>query len=220
MINVIIYKISQDEIMSIQKLVDDLSVFFQDNTQGIVINEYSEEFLKATYWQRKRQKSYQYNYQKGDFDIVEEEVTNVAKFDIELSDGKLLVFGNRLMAQKIITILGVVSGNAYAITEFNISIEKLVQKICCDKDVALIKMKLLDITLEQGVLVNCTVNLLMQDHAKPLALKYIQNITVITFKLDNIEANISIYKSGKISIGKVLDEEKDEVIKKIIHIVS
>ncbi len=220
MINVIIYKISQDEIMSIQKLVDALSVFFQDNTQGIVINEYSDEFLKATYWQKKRQKSYQYNYQKGDFDIIEEEITNVANFDIELSDGKLLVFGNRILAQKIITILGVVSGNAYSITEFNISIEKLIQKICVDKEVALMKMKLSDITLEQGVLVNCTVNLLMQDNAKTLALKYIQNITVISFKLDNIEANISIYKSGKISIGKVLDEEKDEVIKKIIHIVS
>ena len=56
MINVIIYKISQDEIMSIQKLVDALSTFFQDNAQGIVINEYSDEFLKATYWQKKRQK--------------------------------------------------------------------------------------------------------------------------------------------------------------------
>lgn len=220
MVNVIIYKIRRKDKKSIQNLVDALGTFFQDQSQGVVINEYNEDFMKATYWQKKIQKGYQYNYEKGDFDVIEEEVINAANFCVELKDEKLLIFGNRQMAQKIITILAVASGNAYSITEFNINIEKLVHRICNDKDVTLMKMKLSDITLEQGVLVNCAVNLLMQDNSKILALKYIQNITVITFKLENIEANISVYKSGKFSIGKILEEEKDEVIKKIIYIVS
>lgn len=218
--NVIIYKISQEKKHGIQNLVDALIAYFQDETQGVVINEYSEDFLKATYWQKKKQKGYKYNYEKGDFDVIEEEVISATNFGIELKDKKLLVFGNKQMSQKIITIIGVASGNAYSITEFNISIEKLVNRICSDYDVTLMKMKLSDITLEQGVLVNCAVNLMTQDNPKLLALKYIQNITVITFKMANIATNITVYKSGKFSIGKILEEEKDEVIKKIIHIVS
>lgn len=220
MMNVIIYKISQEKKHGIQNLVDALIAYFQDETQGVVINEYSEDFLKATYWQKKKQKGYKYNYEKGDFDVIEEEVISATNFGIELKDKKLLVFGNKQMSQKIITIIGVASGNAYSITEFNISIEKLVNRICSDYDVTLMKMKLSDITLEQGVLVNCAVNLMTQDNPKLLALKYIQNITVITFKMANIATNITVYKSGKFSIGKILEEEKDEVIKKIIHIVS
>lgn len=220
MMNVIIYKISREKNQSIQNLVDALMAYFTDETQGVVINEYSEDFLKATYWQKKKQKGYQYNYEKGDFDVIEEEVISAASFGIELKDKKLLVFGNKQMSQKIITIIGVASGNAYSITEFNISIEKLVDRICSDHDVTLMKMKLSDITLEQGVLVNCAVNLMTQDNPKILALKYIQNITVITFKLANIATNITVYKSGKFSISKILEEEKDEVIRKIIHIVS
>lgn len=220
MMSVIIYKISQEKNQSIQKLVDSLIAYFQDETQGVVINEYSEDFLKATYWQKKKQKGYQYNYEKGDFDVIEEEVISAANFGIELKDEKLLVFGNKQMSQKIITIIGVASGNAYSITEFNISIEKLVNRVCSEQDVTLMKMKLSDITLEQGVLVNCAVDLTAQDNPKLLALKYIRNITVIAFKLANIATNITVYKSGKFSIGKILEEEKDEVIKKIIHIVS
>lgn len=220
MMNVIIYKISQEKEQSIQELVDALVEHFQDETQGVVINEYDEDFLKATYWQKKKQKGYKYNYEIGDFDVTEEEVINVANFGIELKDEKLLVFGNKQMSQKIITIIGIASGNGYSITEFNISIEKLVNKVCEGYDFTLMKMKLSDITLEQGVLANCAVNLMMQDDPKRLALKYIQNITVITFKLINVATNITVYKTGKFTIGKVQEEEKDEVIRKIIHIVS
>lgn len=60
--NVIIYKISREKNQSIQNLVDALMAYFTDETQGVVINEYSEDFLKATYWQKKKQKGYQYNY--------------------------------------------------------------------------------------------------------------------------------------------------------------
>ena len=130
MVNVIIYNIIQKNKYPLQKLIDDFENRIQDSTQGIVINEYSEKFLKATFWQKKMQKSYRFNPEKRDFDIIEEEIVSIADFGVEIEDKKLLVFGNKQMAQRIITLISVVSENAYLITECIINIEKFVQKIC------------------------------------------------------------------------------------------
>ena len=219
MTNVILYDVVQKNEYHLQNLVDDFEDYFHDGTQGIIINEYSDKFLKAMFWQKKTQKSYRFNPEKREFDIIEEEIVSVADFGIEIEDKMLLVFGNKQMAQRIITLIGIVSGNAYSITEFSINIEKLVQRICEKPDVRLVKMKLAEITIEKGVLVNCSVSLLSQDDPINLALKYVNNIVVIAFKLEGISVNITVYKSGKFSISKVDDEEKDELIRNIIHIV-
>ena len=219
MVNVIIYNIIQKNKYTLQKLIDDFENRIQDSTQGIVINEYSEKFLKATFWQKKMQKSYRFNPEKRDFDIIEEEIVSIADFGVEIEDKKLLVFGNKQMAQRIITLISVVSENAYLITECIINIEKFVQKICEKSDVKLVKMKLVDITIEKGVMVNCSVNLMAQDNPITLVLKYARNIVVIAFRLGEIAANITVYKSGKFSISKVDDDAKDELIQSIIQIV-
>ena len=80
-------------------------------------------------------------------------------------------------------------------------------------------MKLVDITIEKGVMVNCSVNLMAQDNPITLVLKYARNIVVIAFRLGEIAANITVYKSGKFSISKVDDDAKDELIQSIIQIV-
>ena len=165
------------------------------------------------------QKSYRFNPEKRDFDIIEEEIVSIADFGVEIEDKKLLVFGNKQMAQRIITLISVVSENAYLITECIINIEKFVQKICEKSDVKLVKMKLVDITIEKGVMVNCSVNLMAQDNPITLVLKYARNIVVIAFRLGEIAANITVYKSGKFSISKVDDDAKDELIQSIIQIV-
>ena len=79
------------------------------------------------------QNSYRYNPEKRDFDVMKEEIVTIAEFGIEIKDKKLLVFGNKWMAQRIITLLGTVLENAYSITEFVIDIEKLVRGMCKKK---------------------------------------------------------------------------------------
>lgn len=219
MTNVIIFDIVQKEGYHLQKLVDDFENYLQDSTHGIIINEYNENFLKATYWYKKMQKGYRFNLEKNFFDIVKEEVVTVSDFCIQIEDKKLLVFGNKQMAQRIITLISIVSGNAYSITEFVINIERLVQKLYKEPNVTLTKMRLVDITIEKGVMVDCSVNLSVQDEPKELTLKYIHNIVVIALKLEGSESNITVYKSGKISISKVSEDEKDELIDSIVRIV-
>lgn len=219
MINVIIYDFTQKNKYPLQKLVDDFENKIQDEMQGIIIKEYDEKFLKARFWQKRMQKSHRFNLEKRDFDIIEEEIVSVADFGIEIEDKKLLVFGNKQMAQRIITLISVVSENAYVITECVVNVEKFVQRICEKSDVKLVKMRLVDITIEKGVMVNCSVNLAAQDDPIALALKYAHNIVVITFRLGEIDANITVYKSGKFSISKIDDDARDELIQSIINTV-
>lgn len=219
MINVIIYDFTQKNKYPLQKLVDGFDSKIQDETQGIIINEYDEKFLKARFWQKKMQKSHRFNPEKRDFDIIEEEIVSIADFGVEIEDKKLLIFGNKQMAQRIITLISVVSENAYVITECVVNVEKFVQRICEKSDVKLVKMRLVDITIEKGVMVNCSVNLAAQDDPIALALKYAHNIVVITFRLGEIDANITVYKSGKFSISKIDDDARDELIQSIINTV-
>ena len=47
MVNVIIYDFTQKNKYPLQKLVDDLESKIQDETQGVIINEYDEKFFKS-----------------------------------------------------------------------------------------------------------------------------------------------------------------------------
>ena len=49
--------------------------------------------------------------------------------------------------------------------------------------------------------------------------KYLDNIVQISFKIEGIEGRINIYKSGRVSITKLLEEDKDELIQKILQII-
>lgn len=219
MTNVIIYDFIPQKEYNLQKLVEAFESNLQDDTQGIIINEYNDNFLKATYWKRKIQRGYRFNLEKKDFDLVEEEIINITDFVIEIEDAKFLVFGNKQMAQRIITLISIVSENAYSITESIIDIGRLVKRICAEPQIALVKMRLTDITIEKGVMVNCSVNLAAQDNPQNLALKYVENIIVISFRWGEVAANITVYKSGKISLSKVSEDEKDELLQNIIRIV-
>lgn len=57
MTNVILYNIVQKNEYHLQKLVDDFEGYSHDGTQGIIINEYSENFLKAMFWQKRMKKT-------------------------------------------------------------------------------------------------------------------------------------------------------------------
>lgn len=218
MANMILYDFVQNKEFTLKKFVDDYGESALDDSQGIIFHEYDDEFLKATYWQRKNRKEYKYNIEKKEFEETEEEIVNVAEFGIQVQERKMLVFGNKQMAQRIITLIGIISKNAYSITEYVVDIEKLVNRICQNNSIELLKMKLIDITLDKGLLVNCNVNLLNQDNPGDIARKYVRNIVVISFRFEKINTNITVYKTGKISLSKISDDDKEEIIQKIIRI--
>ena len=81
-------------------------------------------------------------------------------------------------------------------------------------------MKLVDITIEKGLLVNCNVNLLNQNNPTDIAHKYVGNIVVLSFKFKNIHTVVTIYKNGKIVLSKINDDDREELIRNIYRIVN
>lgn len=218
--NILLYQIVQKKNYNLENLVKSIQCFTQDESQGILVHEYNLLFIRATYWKKNIRKEQRYNLATQNFELFEEEIINVVDFWIDIQEHKLMIFGSKQMAQRIITLLSILSNNSYIITEYILNMQELVEKICHKSHYKLLSMKLKDIFIEKSVLVNCTINLTLSDNPQYLVLKYINNISQITFKINNIFPSISLFKSGKISISKFEDEEKYEVIDEIINIIS
>lgn len=219
MVNLLIYSFIHTGKYELTRLVNGYLDSRQDDSQGIVFREYNNEFVKATYWQRKKRKQYKYNIESKCYEQREEEIVNVVEFCIEEHERKLFVFGSRQMAQRIITLIGIISENAYSITDSVFNMKKIVKKISYNKGVQLLKAKLEDIIIEKGVVVDCNVNLLSQDNPVDIVRKYIENIIVISFRFEKLDVNISIHKTGKISLNKINEDDTDELIQKVIDLI-
>lgn len=220
MTNMMLYQIKSKGSVNILQLVERIKITVNDDVQGIIIHEYNEGFLKATYWKKKIRRESRYNIDRHEFELFEEEIVNVADFVIQMDEEKLLIFGSKDMAQRIITIVGVVSKNSFFISEFIINIEKLLHKISLEKQIELLKMKLIDIPIEKNILVSCGVNLSSLDEPYEIALKYVNNIMVLSFKLKQLPVVVTIYKTGKVSIGKITEDEQDELVQILMQIVE
>lgn len=217
--NIILYEFEYSSPYSLKKLVDDYGEMEIDDSQGFIFKEYDENFLRAIYWQKKKYKNHKYNINTQEFEEITEETINVAEFYIQVNERKLIVFGSKMLAQKIVTLLGVVSKYAYSITEYFIDIEKLVNKLCIDEMITFQKMKLTDIIIDREILVNCSVNLKNLDNPREVVEHYIKNIVVISFRLNPTVTNITVYNTGKVTMGKIAEDEKDEVLRQILKIV-
>lgn len=219
MLSIILYEIRQQKGYSLIRLVDSFMKMEENDNQGIIVHEYNDDFLKASYWRKRIRREKRYNFQKKEFEQVEEEIIDISEFGIQISEEKLLIFGNKQTSQRIITLIGVLSKNAYSITEYFIDIGKISKKICVMSEIELLKMKLTDIVVEKNIVVDCNVNLAIQDTPEEVISKYLDNIVQISFKIEGIEGRINIYKSGRVSITKLLEEDKDELIQKILQII-
>ena len=57
-----------------------------------------------------------------------------------------------------------------------------------------------------------------QDNPNGIALRYIANIIAFSFILEKVNTVVTVYKTGKISINKIADNDKEEIVQKIIQL--
>ena len=142
MANLILYDFIQIKEYTLKKFVDDYEKKMQDTFQGVIFHEYDNNFLNATYWKRKVRKGYKYSVEKERFEEMEEEIVSVAEFGIDVAGKKLFIFGNKQIAQRIVTLIGIISQYSYSITEHIIDMEKIVNRVCQNENTELLKIKL------------------------------------------------------------------------------
>ena len=190
-----------------------------DNRRGCIIDEYEDSFCKGSYWIEKVKKEERYNILTNKFEIVQVPNISIIKFDINVSNETMIVFGNKSIAQNLITALGIASGNSIISDSYNVNLKKVVDKIIYDESIEVLRMKLNDIVIDKGILVSCNVYLSTQNEPKRLVEKYINNIVQLSFLSKTIGVNFTLNSLGKITINKNNDDNYDELINNIMDLI-
>lgn len=218
--NVILFKITKMKEYSIETLVNNFGDFIQDNAQGVIINDYSNDFVQATYWNQIIRKRQSYNLSEKKFNYIEEMIIDASDFMIRIDAERMVIFGGKSIAQRIITLLGIISGNSYIISRYVIDIRKVAENVCNNTNIKILKLKLVDVPIEKNVLVNCIVDLTIQENPKVLIKKYIDNINAISMNIKDINTTVTMYKNGRITVGKIVYGNIEDIVEKIFKIID
>lgn len=181
------------------------------------INEQGENYIGGCYIYESLQNQTIYNITENKFETITVPKQNIVKFDMFLLNNTLFLWGNKKAAALFITMLEQASHNSLIIdyneTDFKVMLKRLMK----DSTVTFSKMKIVDIVIENGIVANCSVNLINHDNATELVNKYIDSIAQISVLIGKEMQGVSItlYSSGSVVVFKDRDDIDDEVMNSI-----
>lgn len=206
---------------NLEEYADKLQKASNDN-EKFVINDCTDLWLDGYYAIEYVKNETRYNFLDTKIETVPVTVTSVAKFSIDLKNNIMDIWGNKNIALKLITALSLSMHNEVIIESITTNIKEAINLAFIESDVNIIRVKIEDIIIDNGIVANCSVNLSGQDNYKELLKKYIKNITQATLSIyaEEPENRISfaIYSSGAVVVYKDKDEIEDnafEIIKRI-----
>ena len=151
-----------------------------------------------------------------------QETRAVVKFEIDLPNSTLTIWGNKSIAQKLITALSQACDNQVIIDSYQVDFKRMLGRISKLEDAILSKMKLENVLIDSGIAASCNVSLINLDNARDLVKKYSDNVSQLSIILgdpfgDN-SVSLTLFSSGSIVIYKDRDSISDEIISKIQEI--
>lgn len=187
-----------------------------------IITEQSSTYIGGCYLWDTIQNHTQYNIEKGIFETVPTQHQLILKFDIFVSQGLLLLWGNRKATTLFITLLEQASSNSITITSRNTDFKFLLRRIMHENTVKFQRMKISNIVIDQGVVANCSVNLCAIDSPSSLVVKYIDSISQITLAIGDVMEllSLTLYSNGSIIIYRDRDDIGEDVFSKIVSIIG
>lgn len=194
-----------------------------DDANRFVFNEQNDSYISGCYLVQQTRNEVSYNVQENRFETV---ITNrlvVVKFEINLPNSILTIWGNKNIAQRLITLISQACNNQVVIDSYQVDFKKMLNRILSMGDITLSKMKLENVMIDSGINASCNVSLLNLDNAGALVKKYSDNISQISLILgdrfgDNA-VSMTLFSSGSIVIYKDRDSISNEVIAQIQNIV-
>ena len=93
----------------------------------------------------------------------------------------------------------------------------MINKLLKNPTAKFMRMKILNVVIDNGIVANCNVNLSQLDQPSDIVKKYLDSISQISLSL-GVEANpisIVIYSSGSVVIYRNRDEISDEIMNDI-----
>lgn len=187
-----------------------------------VINEQNDSYLAGCYLIHQARNEVRYNLQENKFETVKTSRLAIVRFEIDLCQSILTIWGNKSVAQRLITLLSIACSNQVIIENYQVEFQKIVKRISMLDSITFSKMKLENVMIDSGISASCIVPLLHVDHPKSLVKKYAENISQISLILGNSlsenAVSLSLFSTGSIVIYKDRDDLTEEVAVQIQEI--
>lgn len=207
--------------INLEEYADKLQKTSNDN-EKFIINDYTDLWLDGYYVIEYVKNETKYNFIETKIEIVPVTVTSVAKFSIDLKNNFMDIWGNKNIALKLITALSLSMHNEVIIESITTDIKEAINLALLESDANIVRVKIEDIIIDNGIVANCSVNLSGQENFSELLKKYIKNISQVTLSVYDEEPenqiSFTIYSSGAVVVYKNKEEIEDnalEIIKRI-----
>lgn len=193
-----------------------------DDTNRFVFNEQGAQYISGCYLAQQARNEMIYNIEENRFETIITNKLAVAKFEIDLPKSTLIIWGNKSIAQKLITLLSQACNYKVIIESYQGDFKRMLEKISKLEDATFSKMKLENVLIDSGITASCNVSLINLDNAKDLVKKYSENVSQLSLILgdrfgDN-SVSLTIFSSGSIVIYKDRDSIPNEIIAEIQEI--
>ena len=179
-----------------------------------VIIEQSDSYIGGCYLLETYINQTQYNVDENRFELVPAKRLNIIKFDIFLDNSTLLLWGGKRAASALLTAIEAASNHQTTIEYKDSDFKEMIGYLLKKSEVEFVRMKIMDIFIDQGILANCIVNLKGQDNSRKLVEKYLDNISQISVLVgkDELAVSITIYSSGSVVVFRDRDELPDDAM--------
>lgn len=189
-----------------------------------VINEQGERYISGYYLVEQPRNETKYNIEANRFETVTTTRLTIIRFEIDVPNNILIIWGNRNCAQRLITLISQACNNDVVIDFYEIDFKNLIKRITIIPDITISKMKLENIVIDLGIVANCNVNMLNQDNPNELIKKYYNNISQISVIMGNRyssdeSVSLTVFSSGTIVVYKDRDSISEETVTAIQKIV-
>lgn len=193
-----------------------------DEKSHFVFNEQGIQYLSGCYLVQQTRTEITYNMQENKFETLSSNKLVIVKFDIDISKSVLTIWGNKSVAQRLITLITQVCDNRVIIDIYHVDFKQMLMKISKLENVTFSKMKLENVLIDLGIIASCNVPLQNLNNAKGLIMKYSENVSQLSLTLgksfENNSVQLTFFSSGSIVIYKDRDSIPDEIITEIQEI--
>jgi len=192
------------------------------NQSYCVIEEQSDSYIGGCFLVKVFHNQTQYNITEGRFETVPYEQTQILKFDIFISSGSMMLWGNKKISTLFVTALEQASRRTLVIDFMSTDYKSILRRLIPLQNVSFIRMKIIDVIIDHGIIANCSVNLTNQENRIQLIKKYMDSISQITVQLgdDSMSVSMTIYSSGSVVVFKDRADIPGELIDMIAIVVE
>lgn len=185
------------------------------------VTEQTDTYIGGCYIAKVMQNQTQYNIETGSFETIPVARTQILRFDIFPFKCLMMLWGKKKVSTLFTTALQQAAINNLIIDYNKLEYKIMLTKLLSNPKVIFTRMNIANVVIEQGVVANCSVNLINQDNAHGLVRKYIGNISQISVQFgENIPTSLMLYSSGAIVAYRDRDEIPSDIIDDVITMIG